>query len=158
MTQTLKYPKIQIKSRDLGVPNIGKNISESHKSEVHLCIPQTTYVCTSTHHTCKLRPCLNFKHATLYTVRHLHRFTTEMSQKVGNLEVEFIPRDKVINPSLKDLFDSLIRPGDSLSRDEWKELASTVDGRAQLMKYCTFPRSLRYLMIRFVQFVVFMQI
>jgi hypothetical protein len=33
MTQTLKYPKIQIKSRDLGVQNIGKkkNISESHK-------------------------------------------------------------------------------------------------------------------------------
>ena len=58
-----------------------------------------------------------------------------MSQKSGNLEVEFIPREKVINPTLKDLFDSIVKPGDSLSRDEWKELASTVDGRALLLKY-----------------------
>ncbi len=68
MTQTLKYPKIQ---------NIGKNISgEVTKSEVQTRIPHTTSVCTTTQLNCKLRPCLNLKHSTLYTVRHLHQFTT----------------------------------------------------------------------------------
>jgi hypothetical protein len=50
--------------------------------------------------------------------------------------VAFYAKEKLLKPSLKELFDGTLVPGESLSQQEWKDLMLTEDGRDKLYKYC----------------------
>ena len=50
--------------------------------------------------------------------------------------VAFYAKEKLLKPSLKELFDGTLAPGESLSQQEWRDLTLTEDGRDRLYKYC----------------------
>ncbi len=51
--------------------------------------------------------------------------------------VAFYAKEKLLKLSLKELFDGTLKPGESFSQQEWKDLLLTEDGRDRLYKYCS---------------------